>query len=215
MARSCFGQITGAEQRTGPRPSCNQEQSWSKRHHKPKTPTTTERYGSQTRRPLASSFDEMDKMTTRSKNGAKRRCGLCGKTRNLIRAECCGNWICNDEHKYVLFSYARNSCYRNHRRMTLCGFHHAERHPGRWTDCKLCRQSFMTEMYVWYGTNEYNFEKLQNPPAYEPTLCSACGRVIALDDGGYAQLGEQFWCERCHDRKMRKKMASKPSERTR
>jgi hypothetical protein len=27
-------------------------------------------------------------------------------------------------------------------------------------------------VYLWYGTNEYNFEKLPNPPAYEPTKCS-------------------------------------------
>ena len=49
------------------------------------------------------------------------KCGLCGKKKNLVRAECCGQWICNDEDKYVLFSYAENSCHRNHRRMTLCG----------------------------------------------------------------------------------------------
>ena len=27
---------------------------------------------------------------------------------------CCNNWICDDEDQYVLFSYAHNSCYRNH-----------------------------------------------------------------------------------------------------
>jgi len=31
------------------------------------------------------------------------RCGLCGKTKNLIKTECCGNWMCNDEHKYITF----------------------------------------------------------------------------------------------------------------
>jgi len=25
-------------------------------------------------------------------------------------------------------------------------------------------------MYVWYGTNDYNFVVLENPPHYEPTL---------------------------------------------
>jgi len=108
------------------------------------------------------------------------RCGLCGKTKNLTKTECCGTWICDDEHKYVMFSYARNSCIRNHRRYTLCGYHHTEGHPGDWTDCPKCRESFETEMYVWYGTNEYNFKKLPNPPAYEPTHCADCGRVIRL-----------------------------------
>ena len=36
------------------------------------------------------------------------RCGLCGKSGKLIKTECCGQWICDDEDKYVLFSYARN-----------------------------------------------------------------------------------------------------------
>lgn len=158
----------------------------------------------------------MTTTTRRLKKDSGKRCGLCGKTRNLIRAECCGNWICNDEQKYILFSYARNSCHRNHRRMTLCGFHSGAGHPGHWKDCQLCRESFMTEMYVWYGTNEYNFEKMSNPPAYEPTLCCECSKVIVLGDGGYSVLGEKFWCERCYEKKMRKKMASnKPSKSTR
>ena len=97
------------------------------------------------------------------------RCGLCGKKSNLTRTECCGQWICDDEENYVLFSYARNSCHRNHRRFTLCAHHHGEGHPGKWQDCPKCRADFETEIFVGYGTNEYNFEKLPNPPAYEPT----------------------------------------------
>ncbi len=60
----------------------------------------------------------------------KPRCGLCGKATNLTKTECCGNWICDDEDQYVMFSYARNSCLRNHRRYTLCGYHHTEGHEG-------------------------------------------------------------------------------------
>lgn len=132
-------------------------------------------------------------------NPAKPRCGLCRKTKNLGKTECCGQWICNDEHKYVLFSYARNSCSRNHRRYTLCGFHSGEGHRGHWKDCKLCRKSFQTEMYVWYGTNEYNFEKLENPPHYEPTLCDRCGIVIKLGTDGYSIGPKGTLCERCTD----------------
>ena len=146
-------------------------------------------------------------MPTRKKAAAKtkrsappesgRRCGICGATRNLTRTECCGNWVCDDEHKYVAFSYARNSCHRNHRRFTLCGYHSGEGHPGRWQDCRKCRAGFPTEMYVWYGTNEYNFEKLENPPEYEPTKCHRCGRVIVLGDGGYSTKGDEYYCYRC------------------
>lgn len=131
------------------------------------------------------------------------RCGLCGKTKNLTKTECCGTWICDDEHKYVMFSYARNSCSRNHRRYTLCGYHHAEGHAGDWKDCPKCRESFETEMYVWFGTNEYNFEKLPNPPEYEPTHCSDCGKVIRLGADGYSVCGDDYWCERCSARRMR------------
>jgi len=69
------------------------------------------------------------------KAGDRPRCGLCGKTGTLIKTDCCGNWICDDEHKYVLFSYARNSCHRNHSRYTLCAYHHNEGHAGDWKDC--------------------------------------------------------------------------------
>ena len=68
------------------------------------------------------------------KAGDRPRCGLCGKTGGLIKTDCCGNWICDDEHKYVLFSYARNSCHRNHSRYTLCAYHHNEGHAGDWKD---------------------------------------------------------------------------------
>lgn len=127
----------------------------------------------------------------------RQRCGLCGKTKALTETECCGRLICNDEHKYVTFSYARNSCSRNHRRMTLCGYHHTERHAGGWKNCSACAASFETEMYVWYGTNEYNFEKLENPPSYEPTRCSGCGGVIRLSEDEYSVLGSQYTCARC------------------
>ena len=126
-----------------------------------------------------------------------RRCGLCGKTGDLVRAECCGNWTCDDEGKYVLFSYARTSCARNHSRFTLCGFHHAEGHSGTWQACPACRNEFETEIYVFYGTNEYNFTKLENPPAFEPTKCCDCGKVIHLGLGGYSAQGAKYWCDEC------------------
>jgi len=125
------------------------------------------------------------------------RCGLCGKQDNLTRTECCGQWICDDEEDYVLFSYARNSCHRNHRRYTLCAHHHGEGHPGEWQDCAKCRADFETEIFVGYGTNEYNFEKLPNPPAYEPTRCDGCGVVIHLNGGGYSHGPRGTLCEKC------------------
>ena len=130
----------------------------------------------------------------------KPRCGLCGKTKNLTRTACCGNWICDDEHKYVLFSYARNSCHRNHSRYTLCGYHFSEGHEGDWKTCKKCREDFEPEMVAYSGTNEYNFEKMPDPPSFKPTKCSKCSKVIVLPEGGYAHGVDGYSCSDCVDK---------------
>jgi len=127
------------------------------------------------------------------------KCGLCGKTKSLTKTDCCGQWICDDEHKYVMFSYARNSCSRNHRRYTLCSHHFEEEHPGDWKTCPKCRKDFEPEMYVYYGTNEYNFEKLENPPKFKPTRCAKCKKVISLGEGGYSIKGKLYFCMECSD----------------
>lgn len=143
-------------------------------------------------------------MKTKKSVGKKRVCGLCGNTRKrLTKTDCCGKWICDDEDEYVMFSYARNSCSRNHRRYTLCGFHSVEEHEGDWKTCKECRESFDTEDYVWYGTNEYNFEILPNPPEFKPTRCGQCDRVIHRGNDGYTSLPDgTFLCEQCGEEHM-------------
>lgn len=149
--------------------------------------------------------------TSKSKNqspskpkvNTTKRCFICGKRTNLVKTECCGQWICDDEDNYVLFSYARNSCHRNHRRYTLCGSHHAEEHEGHWKTCSKCREDIKTEMYVWYGTNEYNFEKLENPPSFEPTHCDECGVIIRLGDDGYSEGPNGTFCEACSAKRFR------------
>ena len=135
--------------------------------------------------------------TAGTQSSGRPRCGLCGATKDLIRTECCDQWICDDEEEYMVFSYARNSCRRNHDRYTLCGSHFNEGHNGHWKDCEKCRDDFETEMYVYYGTNEYNFEVLENPPAFEPTKCSKCEAVIVLADGGYSEDADGYKCGSC------------------
>lgn len=118
----------------------------------------------------------------------------------------------------MLFSFARNSCHRNHARYTLCAYHHAEQHPGEWQTCSRCRQSFATELYVWYGTNQYNFAKLPNPPAYEPTHCAACGRVIRLGEDGYTLMPDGryicMWCAHFAERPGAARARRAPPART-
>jgi hypothetical protein len=55
-------------------------------------------------------------------------------------------------------------------------------------------------MYVWYGTNDYNFEKLKNPPSYQPTRCASCGTVIRLGEDGYTLTPQgTYVCLACAD----------------
>lgn len=125
------------------------------------------------------------------------RCGLCGKSGRLTKTSCCNRTICNDEDQYVLFSYARNSCHRNHTRYTLCGFHYNEGHEGTWKECQACRDTFETELYVDSGTNAYNFEKLTHVPSYQSTHCLQCNKVIRLAEEGYSPTKEGYLCEVC------------------
>ncbi len=59
------------------------------------------------------------------------------------------------------------------------------------------RGEFETEMYVYYGTNDYNFQKLPDPPRFEPTLCDKCGRRVVLSDVGYTQMAGTYICMSC------------------
>jgi len=124
-------------------------------------------------------------------------CGLCGKRGKLTRTPCCGQWICDDEDQYRVFSYARNSCFRNHSHYTLCAFHHNEGHEGDWQTCQACLNEFPGELYAYHGTNEYNFVKLMNPPPFEPTHCDKCGAVVSLVEGGFTRGPEGLVCGSC------------------
>jgi hypothetical protein len=52
-------------------------------------------------------------------------------------------------------------------------------------------------MYVWYGTNEFNFETLRNPPHFKPTLCAKCKQQIHLGTESHTRSGGDYYCERC------------------
>lgn len=97
-----------------------------------------------------------------------------------------------EELKQAKYQYSKDS-YREFYR----AIEDTEEHSGHWKDCQECRNSFETEMYIWYGTNEYNFEKLENPPKYEPTKCARCGIVIRLGEDGYSTFGRNYFCEAC------------------
>ena len=93
----------------------------------------------------------------------KPKCGLCGSAKKaLTKTPCCNNWICDDEDSYVIFSYARNSCYRNHDRYTLCSAHCHEEHEGKWQDCKKCKDNYDLPNYVDIGNFQYSCRVTQN-----------------------------------------------------
>lgn len=123
------------------------------------------------------------------------KCGICGNTKNLVKTECCGKWICDLDA--MTSGGRRKPCYEKHSRFTLCGFHFNEGHFGRWQECEECRNEFETEMYVYYGTNKYNFEKLENPPQFEPTKCHACGKIISLSEDSFSRDGGEYYCQEC------------------
>lgn len=130
-------------------------------------------------------------------DAAPRLCGLCDRKGKLTLTECCGNTICDDRQKYVPFSYSRDSCYRNHSNQTIYAYHQSQEHEGSWKECLRCRRDQPPEMYAWFATNEYNFEKLENPPPFKPTFCAGCKKRIVLAEGGYTRVKGKYWCEAC------------------
>ncbi len=149
------------------------------------------------KRQLSTSISQHGGKIELDENGEEKKCFICGATTNLVRTECCGKWICDDEDEYVPFSYAHNSCHRNHRRYTLCAYHHDNGHKGDWKTCPECRKMAEPEMVAWFGTNEYNWEKMPDPPKFEPTRCHKCGKVIRLPEGGYSHGPEGYTCAEC------------------
>ncbi|MBN2041922.1 MAG: hypothetical protein JW864_17940 [Spirochaetes bacterium] len=139
-------------------------------------------------------------------------CALCGSTENVIITPCCGNFACNPEKDKADSSSLRSNCASNHMFFTLCGYHYNEGHEGRWQDCELCKQSLETEIYVNLGTNDYNFEKLENPPEFKPTKCASCGSIIPLIEGGYSLLGKDYYCARCTAREFEQEMHNKNTD---
>jgi hypothetical protein len=134
----------------------------------------------------------------------KRVCGLCGKSENLTQTPCCGNWICDDAQEYVLFSYDTNSCYRNHDRYTLCATHHREDHPGTWQKCQKCKDEYPIENYVDFGTSDFNFEKLKNPPKVTIKCANCRFKSNTAQDFAY-QTSKGWYCgrDKCQEAAMK------------
>lgn len=95
-----------------------------------------------------------------SKSRAPRgtKCGICGENKpsvSLVKTKCCDKWIHNDLTKYRPFSFY-SSCYRNHERYTMCGFHYTESHSGKWKKCSECTKdmSCHEEMFDFPDTDD-------------------------------------------------------------
>ena len=122
------------------------------------------------------SYEDGRIVKTISRPTEQGKCGLCGKSnqqaflankRGLTKANCCSNWICNDERTYQLQSFLENSCFRNHSR-------YKAKHLGHWKNCNKCKLEHDKLSYEEMCTNKHNFEKLfiENR---EEMRCYNCG----------------------------------------
>ena len=94
---------------------------------------------------------------------------------------------------------------------TVCAAHYHEGHSGHWKSCKECAELWEKEDYVWYATNEYNFEKLENPPEYEPTRCSGCNKILDLiNEVVISGSNKKKYCLKCEMKKESKPKSEKP-----
>jgi hypothetical protein len=110
--------------------------------------------GSAPARPFSLRLPEQKRGTAPSPHGG--RCELCRKRAELLtKTPCCGRMVC-------IVSFSKRCCAVKHGRFTLCGAHNTEGHVGDWKICEVCPRTWPLEMYVWYGTNKWNFEKLEN-----------------------------------------------------
>ncbi|KAG4026802.1 hypothetical protein MFRU_036g00350 [Monilinia fructicola] len=129
-------------------------------------------------------------------------CGLCGKTDNLTRTECCDRAICDDEGSYQMFSYSGVCCSRNHRRYTLCGYHHGEGHQEKdWKKCEKCVGGDLLNLTtaITQGTSSFNFkdDQWKDAPELKPVKCGNCNKIISTATEPYTGWGGSLRCMNC------------------
>ena len=60
------------------------------------------------------------------------------RAQKLTKTACCGNWICDDEGNYVIFSTLETVVPETIDDLLPVPHHHEEKHKGDWTTCKEC-----------------------------------------------------------------------------
>jgi hypothetical protein len=73
---------------------------------------------------------------------------------------------------------------------------HGETH---WRDCGECRATMGVESYVGQGTSNCNFAEdyWEDVPAFEPTCCAKCGKMVKVNSEGYSTGPKGTYCENC------------------
>ena len=133
-----------------------------------------------------------------------------------MRTECCNKLICDDEDSYVLFSYSREHCSRNHRRYSNCAYHYGEGHEGKWQECERCKEDLTSCLsdgsvnYDWavragnHPDHPYRFNFSEDALQFDwekevkyPS-CSSCGKDIDTWMDGYTiKPGGAHLCASC------------------
>eukprot|EP01133_Synstelium_polycarpum_P012996 gene12996-15287_t len=156
---------------------------------------------------------------------SEKKCHICGQqpSRNLklTRTECCGNWVCDNEDQYQLFSGSRDFCGRSHAKYTICGTksHTARKHQSPdWRTCQQCKveppeKGMLAGLFggppskessLYFGTNGYNFMPMLNVPYNRVTVdCGRCKRAfLSYIEGSSLTMGDNtIICPECEGKR--------------
>ena len=77
--------------------------------------------------------------------------------------------------------------------ITFCLTHYYSKHKGKWQECKQCKDEYSIENYVYFATNDFNFEKLPNAPKITIRCVNCEFESNTMEDFAF-ETSEGFYC---------------------